>query len=1788
MSQENLEVGLNISSNINTVVGQAVRQIDNLGKSLADLADLFRDVAKAQGQTESSIKSVSDANKQAAQSTAKAVSEVDKLREALSKTGREADEAIKALDFSKINLDQLSAKEIEQLAEKLREVGVNLGEFIEGKSIDLNFRPALEELNQLQELLGQPISVAADFSSAQEVFAELRSLNTQLRAEIQETFEQLRIPETVFEPIGRLKAELAEITTPARGDLNLVAELDQTRSAADAVIERAEALREQLREIGPAAQEGNTEAISQFSQLSGELQRVTAEADGLTSKLQQTQQQFQNYISSQNESLEQLRFRPITLEDVFPSAEQRKVAQLQNRINSAVRESVEAGAVQTTLNFFLNANAQITEMDRNVVGLTSQLPRLRYALFDVSNSLAIVGGSLTAISVGTAKVAIDFERMFADVERTVTGTGRQIDRLRKDLISLSQEIPVSFQEITRIATLAGQLNIATDRVAEFTETVAKFAATSDVTIEAAATAFGRLDQLVAGVDGQFEKLGAAISAVGINAVATESEIVAISAQIASIANIAGFSAGELVGFASALASVGTRPELARGTFTRLFTEISQAAAGTKDTLDGFARLAGRTAEDFQEAWGRGQGPELVIDFLKGLQAEGRNAELALREVGITSVRDVPTLLKLAQSVNEVEKQLSIAQIAFIEGTELQRQYSIVATTVAEKLQVLRNSFQALVATIGDSAQFLGVAIDGFTGLLNILQKILDNPVNRFLIGTSVALIGVVGALSLLGAGFVRAAAGFAGLLTASTETAKAIAFTRLNVRGLKTEKKALAASSATVSAELTRVGTAGKVAAAGIGSTSTAAVAATGNFAKMRQLFQTGLIPGLLGLIKNFRFLPLIIAGFKFAAIFAGLTLLTKGVELLGNRFGWWGDEIDKVQGKLGDLSPFMSAVQRDTRELLDGTQKAGNGMITFSGEVEANNVELSKRGRVIAIATGQEDLLKDSADGLTTSISNQTLAIGQNTQALIRQKIAQDLVNAAQEDAISKYRIQRALLIAERTSPGITRSIALDFQGITDPGSQIGVPSLVEVIADPALNAALKEAGFNFSAWVELVTQGSDEAAAAMLNNLAPAAREVKEELEAKDPEAYADAILYLNGVIEFGADGLKNYASTGSELQQAIKALVFEQTVLGEIFEDTADAVETFQNALKSVVDDAFAASNAQRELEDALYALGQAFANESPEVVASSREMQRAIKAVIDTAASPEEAIEKMGQFYQSIVDGGYASEEQLEILQSVIRQTFNDFIQASLQSLRIQRAALAAASAARRGSGARLPGQNLGDIRAEQAALDAQIAELERAARAVTFETGASADMSGKLAQGYQDAKDAANGTASAARNIKDNTKDAQKEVRTLLDYARDLNSVISRAFDLRFKTELQLDKIADSWERLNEQVRDARENLARLSADRAVREYFLSIAEAYGDTLRADVIREEIADLDKEIAKNQAVVNRETQSNSVEARENRRILSGLVKEYQDYIIALAESGASQDELRRETQRARNEFTEQARALGFAEADIKKYATAFDDVTFAINRVPRNVTIEADVNPALTALRELQAQQERNIRLADDLNRAMNQPVAARPPSSAPAPAPAPAPNNSAQRNELIQLRNRLERDLSAAVSERTRQRALANNSSVPTLVRQQAQSRISQLNSQISSLSGQINVLNTRIAALAQGGLVKGRGGPTEDKVPAMLSPGEYVIKAAAVRKFGVPFFDQLNQMRAPQFMGVMGQAPQASGTSSVVELSAYDRKLLAEAGNIELRLDGRVLAANSNAKSLNASQRGTN
>jgi hypothetical protein len=385
--------------------------------------------------------------------------------------------------------------------------------------------------------------------------------------------------------------------------------------------------------------------------------------------------------------------------------------------------------------------------------------------------------------------------------------------------------------------------------------------------------------------------------------------------------------------------------------------------------------------------------------------------------------------------------------------------------------------------------------------------------------------------------------------------------------------------------------------------------------------------------------------------------------------------------------------------------------------------------------------------------------------------------------------------------------------------------------------------------------------------------------------------------------------------------------------------------------------------------------------------------------------------------------------------------------------------------------------------------------------------------------------------------------------TLVDYANDLSSVWKRAFDIRFSGQSTLDDITSAFQDIADSTKDAKQNindlqadLDSLTADKALQEYFLSVAIAYGDTLaaaqiqaRLNKINGQIADTNEDLADAQSDANKTLVGNSAAAIANRKTITSLVSTYQSHIQALAASGASQEELAAETARLKQDFIAQATQLGFNRNELGTYAAAFDDVTVAIDNVPRDITVSANTNPALQALNEFIAKAKSTV------GGGIRVPIVAveDPPSA--------------------RIAGQIQAYLGLRASYQTQIANAGSSQAAGPMYR--ALSRIN------GFLAGY---------GYAEGGYVSGPGGPTSDSINARLSNGEYVINAAAVNRYGSGFFDQLNQMRAPRFAsGGMVSAP----SSQMVYLSPEDRAILRGAGGsgeIVLYANNEAIARSSN------------
>lgn len=476
--------------------------------------------------------------------------------------------------------------------------------------------------------------------------------------------------------------------------------------------------------------------------------------------------------------------------------------------------------------------------------LQSKSITLRYALYDVASAAQQASQSLMGYASSAVMAAAAQEKAFSRIEKTLVGdaTTEQLRALRNELIDLSTEIPVSFDELSKIGMLGSQMGIAAKDIGTFTETVAKFSALTEMSVEDTAMAFGKIGGILGIEADQFEALGSAIAAVGFDSEATETQIVSTAGQIGAVATAAGFSASQVVGLSASFASLKIAPEEARGVIVRTFNEISQAVATFDDVtklsgerLQRFARLAGVTAEEFVDAWGD-KSPEgaskVFAQFAEGLSKSNISNEL--RALGLDGIRTSKGLTAFANNleltygkINKLtgEREGGTLETALRAGMErdfLDKSFAVIVDDLSSKLVMLQNSFENLFAAIaggtdGALINFLKFAIDGITIFNEALTKLAQKEgAVSLLLQLSVAIAAIIGvtlsavaASALFGATLGALRTAWAAATTMSLNFGKGLTW-------LTGQIAALRAGTAAASTGFVGMGAASGVAAGGL------------------------------------------------------------------------------------------------------------------------------------------------------------------------------------------------------------------------------------------------------------------------------------------------------------------------------------------------------------------------------------------------------------------------------------------------------------------------------------------------------------------------------------------------------------------------------------------------------------------------------------------------------------------------------------------------------------------------------------------------------------------------------------------------------------------------------------------------------------------------------------------------------------------------------------------------------------------------------------------------------------
>ncbi len=414
-------------------------------------------------------------------------------------------------------------------------------------------------------------------------------------------------------------------------------------------------------------------------------------------------------------------------------------------LQKTMQNSADAvSKAQTDLN---NAKASVRETEAEIRRLTEQLYRMQSAWTQAGESLTVIskkcetiskamtkaGKSLTthittpitALGTAAVKASIDYEYAFADVRKTVDATEEEYDRLSQSVKQMSTEVAASAENIAEVMSIAGQLGIENEHLAEFTRTMIDLGNSTNMVAADAASEAARFANIMGMSQNEFQNLGSTLVDLGNNYATTESEIMAMSLRLAGAGKQVGLSESQILGFAAALSSVGIESQMGGSAFSKTLIKMEVAAATGGDALEDFARVSGMSASQFKELWERDAAGafQAFIVGLSKMDEEGVSAIKTLDDIGIAEIRLRDTLLRATNATELFSKTQDTANKAWAENNALTNEANKRYATTKSRLTNLKNTALMFARQIGDD---LNPTIQQIIDKANeLLQKFLS-------------------------------------------------------------------------------------------------------------------------------------------------------------------------------------------------------------------------------------------------------------------------------------------------------------------------------------------------------------------------------------------------------------------------------------------------------------------------------------------------------------------------------------------------------------------------------------------------------------------------------------------------------------------------------------------------------------------------------------------------------------------------------------------------------------------------------------------------------------------------------------------------------------------------------------------------------------------------------------------------------------------------------------------------------------------------------------------------------
>ncbi|MGB8452727.1 MAG: phage tail tape measure protein [Anaerocolumna sp.] len=338
----------------------------------------------------------------------------------------------------------------------------------------------------------------------------------------------------------------------------------------------------------------------------------------------------------------------------------------------------------------------------------------------INNKLDSVGNTAKAVAgiAATAFASIKLKDLVDDtidaskeMQTSMAGVAKVVDGLKDEngrvtksyydmksaILDLSEELPMTAENIAAIMEAAGQSNIAKKDLLEFTETATKMGIAFDSTAEQAGDWMAAWRTALDLDQGEVTTLADQINYLGNTTSENAIKISDVVTRIGSLSKTAGISASSVAAIAASMTKVES--DVAATGIKNLALALVSGESATKRQIKGFKEigLEAKTVAKAMQTDSKGT----IIDVLEKINKLDKEKQTSTLK-NLFGSESLSSIAPLAANLNNLKEQFNKVGDSALYAGSMEQEYISASSTAANTDVLKENKIHAMQIKIGDS------------------------------------------------------------------------------------------------------------------------------------------------------------------------------------------------------------------------------------------------------------------------------------------------------------------------------------------------------------------------------------------------------------------------------------------------------------------------------------------------------------------------------------------------------------------------------------------------------------------------------------------------------------------------------------------------------------------------------------------------------------------------------------------------------------------------------------------------------------------------------------------------------------------------------------------------------------------------------------------------------------------------------------------------------------------------------------------------------------------------------